>query len=133
MAKENDLKEELLKQMDKDPNKILEANIKSPKEIIAKDMARVKRLKWITIFSWLLVFVCFVTGAFLERARNSHSLIDTEQVWLNSLIVILQALLLIAVIFTISLYVRWRTLTIHKIQARLANIEMLLQKMAQDK
>ncbi len=133
MAKENDLKEELLKQMDKDSNKMPGANIKSPKEIIAKDMARVKRLKWITIFSWLLVFVCFVTGAFLERARNSHSLIDTEQVWLNSLIVILQALLLIAVIFTISLYVRWRTLTIHKIQARLANIEMLLQKMSRDK
>ncbi len=133
MAKKNDIKEELLKQMDKDPDKMPEANIKSPKEIIAKDMARVKRLKWITIFSWLLVFVCFVTGAFLERARNSHSLIDTEQVWLNSLIVILQALLLIAVIFTILLYVRWRTLTIHKIQARLANIEMLLQKMAQDK
>ncbi len=133
MAKENDLKDELLKQMDKDPDKMPEANIKSPKEIIAKDMARVKRLKWITIFIWLLVFVCFVTGAFLERARNSHSLIDTEQVWLNSLIVILLALLLIAVIFTISLYVRWRTLTIHKIQARLANIEMLLQKMSRDK
>ena len=133
MAKENDLKEELFKQMDKDSDKMPGANIKSPREIIAKDMVRVKRLKWITIFSWLLVFVCFVTGAFLERARNSHSLIDTEQVWLNSLIVILQALLLIAVIFTISLYIRWRTLTIHKIQARLANIEMLLQKMSQDK
>jgi len=133
MVKENDLKEELFKQMDKDSDKMPGANIKSPREIIAKDMVRVKRLKWITIFSWLLVFVCFVTGAFLERARNSHSLIDTEQVWLNSLIVILQALLLIAVIFTISLYIRWRTLTIHKIQARLANIEMLLQKMSQDK
>lgn len=133
MAIENELKEELFKQMDKDSDKMPGANIKSPREIIAKDMVRVKRLKWITIFSWLLVFVCFVTGAFLERARNSHSLIDTEQVWLNSLIVILQALLLIAVIFTISLYIRWRTLTIHKIQARLANIEMLLQKMSQDK
>ena len=133
MAKENDIKEELLKQMDKDPDKMPEANIKSPKEIIAKDMARVKRLKWITVFSWLLVLVCFMAGAFLERARNSHALIDTEQVWLNSLIVILQALLLIAVIFTISLYIRWRTLTIHKIQARLANIEMLLKKMSQDK
>jgi hypothetical protein len=133
MAKENDIKEELLKQMDKDPDKMPEANIKSPKEIIAKDTARVKRLKWITIFSWLLVIVCFIAAAFLERARNSNALIDTEHVWLNSLIVILQTLLLIAVIFTISLYVRWRTLTIHKIQARLANIEMLLQKMSRDK
>ncbi len=133
MAKENDIKEELLKQMDKNFGKMPGDNMKSPKEIIARDITRVKRLKWITIFSWLLVFVCFVTGAFLERTRNSNALIDTEQVWLNSLIVILQALLLIAVIFTISLYVRSRTLTIHKIQARLANIEMLLQKMAQDK
>jgi len=133
MAKENELKEELLKQINEDFGKMPGANMKSPKEIIAKDTIRVTRLKWITIFSWLLVIVCFVTGAFLERARNSHSLIDTEQVWLNSLIVILQALLLIAVIFTISLYVRWRTLTIHKIQARLANIETLLKKMSQDK
>ena len=44
MTKENNLKEELLKQMEKDSDKIPEANTKSSKEIIAKDLARIKRL-----------------------------------------------------------------------------------------
>lgn len=130
MAKENELKEELLKQISKNSD---HKSIKSPQEIIARDTIRVKRLKWITIFSWVLVIVCFIATAFLERARNSHALINAELLWLNSLIMILRALFLIAVFFTISLYIRSRTLTIHKIQARLANIEILLKKMAQDK
>ena len=127
MAKESNIKEELLKQMDRNPD----TNIKSPRQIIARDMARVKRLKWITVFSWLLVVACFVTKAFLERAHRS--LLPGEYAWLENLTVILQPLFLIAIIFTVSLYIRSRTLTIHKIQARLANIEMLLKKMSQDK
>ena len=133
MTKENNLKEELLKQMEKDSDKIPEANTKSSKEIIAKDLARIKRLKWVTICSWLLVAVCFIAAAFLERAQDSNALINTEQVWLNSLIIIFRALLLIAIFLTTSLYIRSRTLTIHKIQIRLSNIEMLLKQMAQDK
>ena len=133
MAKENELKEELLKQLDNDSDKIPEANTKSSKEIIAKDLARIKRLKRITILNWILVVVCFLATTFLEQARNSHALIDTENVWLNSLIIILRALLMIAIFLSASLYMRSRTLTIHKIQIRLSNIEMLLKKMAQDK
>jgi CHASE3 domain sensor protein len=133
MAKENDIKKELLKQMDKDSDKIPEANMKSLKEIIAKDLARIKRLKWVTICSWLLVGICFIVAAFLEQALVSHALIDTERDWLNSLIIILRALLVIAIFLTVSLYIRSRTLTIHKIQIRLSNIEMLLRQMSQDK
>ncbi len=133
MAKENDIKEELLKQMEKDSDKIPEANTKTSKEIITKDLARIKRLKWITICSWILVGICFIAAAFLERAQDSNALINAEQVWLNSLIIILRALLVIALFLTISLYIRSRTLTIHKIQIRLSNIEMLLKQMAQDK
>ena len=133
MAKENDIKEELLNQMDKNSDKIPEANTRSSKEIIEKDLARIKRLKWITICSWLLVGFCFIAAAFLERAQDSNALIDAEQVWFNSLIIILRALLVIAIFLTTSLYIRSRTLTIHRIQIRLSNIEILLKKMAQDK
>ena len=133
MEKENDLKEELLKQMEKDSDKIPEANTKSAQDIIATDLARIKRLKWITICSWLLVVICFIAVTFLEQARNSHALIAIEYAWLNSLIMILRALLMIAIFLTASLYIRSRTLTLHRIQIRLSNIEMLLKQMAQNK
>jgi hypothetical protein len=42
-----------------------------------------------------------------------------------------QALLLLVIVFTVSLYVRSRTLTMHQIQASLALIEEHLRKMSQ--
>lgn len=138
MAKENDIKEELLKQMDKDPDKMPEANIKSPKEIIAKDMARIRRLKWITTFSWLLVVAFFIVGGIIENAVPYPRFPGTtcKAVWviiLPTLVVVLKALILISVFFTISLYVRSRALSIKQIHIRLINIEEHLKKMSQDK
>ena len=138
MAKENDLKKELLKQMDKDSDKIPEANMKSPKEIIAKDMARIRRLKWITTFSWLLVVAFFIVGGIIENAVPYPRLPDTTckavgEIILPTLVVVLKALILISVFFTISLYVRSRTLSIKQIHIRLINIEEHLKKMSRDK
>ena len=138
MTKENDIKEELLKQMDKDPDKMPEANIKSPKEIIAKDMARIRRLKWITTFSWLLVVAFFIVGGIIENAVPYPRFPGTtcKAVWviiLPTLVVVLKALILISVFFTISLYVRSRALSIKQIHIRLINIEEHLKKMSQDK
>jgi len=124
MAKEKNVKEELLKQMDENFD---QTSKRSTQQIIARDTARVKRMKWITIFSWLVIAVFFIVGGVIERNpsyRNTAAL--------NSAVVILRGLLLIAVIFTVSLYVRSRTLTLHKIQARLATIEEQLKKMSQD-
>ena len=137
MAKENDIKEELLKQMEKNSDRASDANIKSPQQIIVRDAKRVKRLKWITAFSWLLVVICFIAVAFLEWARDSGVLIDIELDWLSSLATVLRAIFVIAILFTISLcislFIRSRTLTMHQIQARLANIEEQLKKMSRDK
>jgi len=135
MAKENELKEELLKQMDKDFGKMPGANIKSPQEIIARDMARVKRLKWITTFSWLLVFIgLIITEIVVPHPKFPDT--TRKAVWLlilPTLVVVLKALILISVFFTISLYVRSRALSIKQIHIRLANIEEHLKKMSQDK
>ena len=46
-------------------------------------------------------------------------------------ILVFQGLLLIAVILTVSLYIRERTLTMHQLQTSLAMIEEHLRKMAQ--
>ena len=135
MAKENELKEELLKQMDKDFGKMPRANMKSPNEIIAKDMVRIRRLKWITAFSWLLVFIGLVIT---EIAVPHPRFPDTtrkavEVIILPTLVVVLKALILISVFFTISLYVRSRALSMKQIHIRLTNIEEHLKKMSQDK
>ena len=133
MAKEDDIKEELLKQMDSGPHKKPEIRASSVDEIIAKDRARIKRLKWAAVISWVLVAFCLIPAAFLEHAEESGVLTTNELVFLNSLALILRALLLIAIVLTVSLYMRSRTLTIHRIHARLANIEELLKKMSHDK
>jgi len=135
MAKENELKEELLKQMDKDFGKMPGANKKSPKEIIARDMTRVKRLKWITVFSWLLVFIglCIteIVVPYLRFPDTTRKAVGV--IILPTLVVVLKALILISVFFTISLYVRSRALSMKQIHIRLINIEEHLKKMSQDK
>jgi hypothetical protein len=138
MAKENDLKEELLKQIDKDSDKIPETNTNSAQEIIARDLARIKRLKWITICSWLLAAALFIVGGIIENAVPYPGFPSTTPkavgvIVLPTLVVVLKALILISVFFTISLYVRSRTLTIKQIQIRLIKIEEHLKKISQDK
>jgi len=129
MPENNEIKEELLKQMDNNSH----VNAKSAQKIIAQDMARVRRMKWVTASSWLLVVICFlVTGVIQCDVKN----VDNNSSYLNMMrisltILIFRALLLIAVFLTISLYIRSRTLTMHQIQARLAKIEEQLKRMSQ--
>jgi hypothetical protein len=130
----NEIKEELLKQMHKDSQ---HKSIKPPQEIIARDTARVKRLKWITVFSWLLVVTCYIIYiiiVFLENIQNSNTITGAYiHLLLYPLLVISKILPLIAIILTISLYIRARTLATRKIHMRLANIEELLKKLSQAK
>ena len=138
MAKENDLKEELISQMEKDSDEIPEADTKLSKAIIATDTARIKRLKWITICSWLLVAALFIIGSIIEIAVP-HPRIPDETIKAVGVIIfpilmiILKALILISIFFTISLYVRSRTLSIKQIHIRLINIEEHLKQISQDK
>ena len=138
MAKETNIKDELLGQMD------LNADPQAAKKIFAKDFARVRRLKWITIISWLIVAVCLVITSLVKYAfgslyaigpewRLKTALMDSEIAALDGLIMAWRGLLLVAVISTVLLYVISRTLTISQIQVRLAAIEEMLKKMAQDK
>jgi len=134
MAKENELKEELLKQMDKNSDH-KSIKIKSPQEIIARETVRVKRLKWGVIISWLVIFGYWAAGAFLECIMIFYGASNgfPRGFWTRMLSVKSQPLLLIAIILTVWLYISSRTLTMHKIQIRLAKIEEHLKKMSQDK
>jgi len=128
MAKENNLKEALLRQMDGNSNMTSGLDTRSAQQVLAKDAAAVKRAKKVTLFAWavLLIFL-FVVAVFEVISRGRPE-------WLTpAAILVFQALVMIAVICSVSLYIRSRTLSIHKIQASLTNIEELLKKMSQDK
>ncbi len=127
MAKDNDMHEELLKQMDQNSGSTEQSSQKSIEKIFARDTAYVKRMKWITACSWVLVAILFIVGGVFER-----NLLYKGTIWLNTLIIILQALVLIAIIFTVSFFVRSRNLQSRQIQQRLSEIEQLLRKLDRD-
>ena len=128
MTKDINLKEELLKQGQSNGTMGSITGVKSIQQVIAKDEARVARMKKLTILTWVLVVVCFAGAGAIALMPG------TPQEFLPVLtIVVGQGLFIIAVTFTVSLYVRSRTLTMHQIQASLANIEALLRETLQDK
>ena len=127
MAKETNIKDELLKQIEHTPD------INVAAKILARDTARVKRMKWLTIITWSFVAVCFVAGGVLEHAQRANVLLEEEFILMDFLMALARILSLFAVVFTISLYVRSRTLTIGQIQVRLAAIEQILKEIAEDR
>ena len=127
MAKENNLKEALLRQMNENSNMTSGLDAGSAHQVIARDTALVKRAKKVATFAWavLLIFLFVMSVESISAGPPD---------WLTAAVILVYpALLLIAVICSVSFYVRSRTLTMHQIQAGLANIEMLLKKMSQDK
>jgi cell division protein FtsL len=98
-------------------------------KVLAKDRAQVTRIKRVTIYSWILVAASLIAAGIVRLAFPD--VIEFRPELIPTFIIAWQALLLIAVIFTVSLYVRSRTLTMHQIQSSLALIEEHLRKMSQ--
>ena len=67
----------------------------------------------------------------LDESLAAPDVMESRPELVPTFIIVWQALLLIAVIFTVSLYVRSRTLTMHQIQSSLAHIEEHLKKMSE--
>jgi hypothetical protein len=98
-------------------------------KVLAKDRAQVARMKRLTICSWILLAASMAVAGVVELAFPD--VIEFRPELVPTFILAWQALLWIAVIFTISLYVRSRTLTMHQIQSSLALMEEHLKKMSQ--
>jgi len=128
MEKDRDLREALLKQMDGDADGSPDARQKAAQAILAKAAAHLRRMKHITVMSWLLLAAAFltsgVTGA-LSGFRN--------ELWGICSVIGLQALLIIAVSLTVVLSVRAKTLRMKQIQTALADIQDQLRSMSQSK
>ena len=131
MAKENDLKEELLKQMNKNSTETADVSENSAGKIIEQHKAQLRKLKWITVISWLVTILYFMAMNFLKS--NRMYLTNNERWLVYRSDTGLKVLIVIAILLTFSIYSKSRTLTIRQIYVRLINIEEQLKKMAQDK
>ena len=125
MTTDKDLKEELLRQNGVDAQKGQDQR----DEILARDRAQVARMKKLTIIGWILVATSFAVAGTFEL--SFPEVLKAKALLVPLFIMVWQGLLLITIIFTVSLYVRSRTLTMHQIQSSLALIEEHLRKMSQ--
>ncbi len=124
MATEKNLREELLNQNHVGTQKSSDLR----NQVLAKDRANVARMKRLTIVTWILLAVSIAAAGVIELAFPD--LFEEEPLRNPVFISVWQALLLLVIVFTISLYIRSRTLTMHQIQASLALIEEHLRKMS---
>jgi hypothetical protein len=136
MVKENNIKEELLKQMDVDSGERSGVNANSPRKIIERHKIQLKRLKWIAGISWLIVLIYATAMHNLKVYLLKYQIEDVltrEEFWLlrrsdTALVV----LVIIALLLTYLLYSTSRSMTMLQICSRLANIEERLKKMSQN-
>lgn len=137
MAKEKDIKEELLKQMDQDVAGTTKADTDSARKIIEDYRAQARRLKTLTILSWAItVFYFFAMHAlkdFLLESDLQYLLTENEFLLISYMNMGTKVLIVISILVTYLCYCKSKALTMLQICARLANIEEHLRKMSQDK
>jgi ABC-type uncharacterized transport system permease subunit len=122
MEQESDLREDLLKQMDREAGSSENVSQELAHAVLEKDMARLRRIKRLTVSSWLLLAAAFLASGITGALTGFHS-----ELWTISSIIGLQALFIIAVGLTFALSVRSRTLKMSQIQAALADIHEQLK------
>jgi hypothetical protein len=137
MTKENELKEELLKQMDKESTEGVNISGNSAEKIIEKHKTRLKKLKWIAAIGWLITILYAVAMHNLKVSLLDNKIEDvltSNAFWLIRWSdTCLMVLTIIAVLLTYLFYSTSRTVTILQISARLAKIEEHLKRMTQNK
>ncbi|MGD8785836.1 MAG: hypothetical protein PVJ60_00305 [Phycisphaerales bacterium] len=137
MDKEKELKEELLKQMDKDFAEAPRIDINSAGKIIKKHQTRLRKLKWIAITGWLVTILSALAlhnlMAFVLKNKIENAFTSNEFWFIRFSDTVMIILIIIAVLLTYLFYSTSKTVTMLQISARLANIEEQLKKMSQDK
>jgi len=98
-------------------------------KVLAKDRAQVARMKRLTIYSWIVVGASLMAAGIVRL--SFPNVVELRPELVPTFIVVWQGLLWIAIVFTASLYLRSRTLTMHQIQSSLALIEEHLRKMSE--
>ena len=135
MTKQSSIKEELLKQLEKNSVEATDVRVNSAGKIIEKHKDQLRRLKWSAAISWLITFLYFVAMHILKDfmlKSNFEQFLTRDEFWfLRYSDTGLKVLIVIAVFLSYLIYSKSRTLTILQVCARLASIEKYLKKMSQ--
>lgn len=135
MAKEKNIKEELLKQMDQDFSESAGMEKDSAKKLVENYQAQAKRLKTLTILSWAItVFYFFAMHSlkdFLLQGNLRDLVNESTFLLINYIDMGLKVLIVISVLVTYLSYCKSKALTMIQICARLAGIEEQLKRMSQ--
>ena len=127
MNKEKKLGEELLKQNGLQPGTVSAQERQRLHQMIAKQRARVRRMKWATIISWSLLAVCYVVEILRELDRLSGAVGEIAKDAVPLAIVLFP----IAILSSVSWFLRSLSLGQRQIQAKLADIEAQLERLQQ--
>lgn len=134
MAKKNNIKEELLKQMDTDSDGLANVNKDSAQQVVEANRTQVRRLKRIAVISWLITILyllgIYVLKDFLLVNYVEDALTRNEVMLIRYSDMGSKVLIVISVLLTYLSYCRSRTLTILQISARLAGIEEHLKRIS---
>ncbi len=129
MGDDKRLGEELLKQNGIVPGQVSHGERDAIRRMLARDKARVRRMKWAAIISWLLLPSLFLL-AYVVNALGGKAAIDTIGGGIMAVLFI--ATPYIAIVFTISYFFRSRSLNSRQIHAKLADIEEQLKRISRD-
>lgn len=128
MRSDNELRERLLNQMDRDPGTAPDAARKAAQAVLAKDAARLRRLRNATFFAWALLAAAFLASGIWGAFSGFRS-----ETWTIASILGLQAILIAAAALTLAHSFRSRTLRMKEIQAALAEIQEKLKALGADR
>ena len=134
MDKANDMKKELLKQMENDYDGRFDTSANSAWKLIETHKGQLGRLKWIAAAGWLITLIYAVGMHNLKIYVLKHSLegvLTRAEFWFfrfSDLALIVT--IIIPVLLTYLVYAKSKTLTMLQICARLANIEEQLKKIS---
>lgn len=147
MTKDNNIKKELIEHMNNGNDKSSN-NVKIVQDILVKDATRIKHMKWLAIFAWIAFGSLFVAGnAWLHQVEHSGNILNpaiaipafrnsestpssTFLTWTPIVAVSVRAVLLIAIVSTISFRIRSKTLSMRQILMRLSAIEEAITRMS---
>ena len=123
MADNRDLGKELLKSNGIEFGKISPEERQKFDRLVARDKVRVQRMKWATGIAWGLLVICVMLAAL-------HISISPLFEWAEFAVFIVGFLFWIAVVFTISLYIRSRVASNRQIQSTLMQIQEQLERLS---
>jgi uncharacterized membrane protein YdbT with pleckstrin-like domain len=132
----DDIKEELLKQLDGDSDGMADVSKTSAREIIEKHKTRLRRQKWIAVTSWLIAIIYALAMHSLKdylTEQNIEAILTSDELMLLRYSDMgLVVLIVIATLLTYLAYSTSRSTTLLQICARLASIEEHLKKISEN-